>query len=180
MIMSQYRHPVTSDPRIYGSALSSFRATINPSANFDQYQYDLQCPHVIKTLSRREYIVPYTVPHNYQAPVTNLKPSRYVILAKIWYSQPCSCPGRYHLLDIATRCKCHVKGKFLAACRTTNHGITLSSANLLPSDQTLRVRLPRFPSSRNDSSPQERCVFVPHSGSPCTTPPVLFGVPGPD
>lgn len=153
--MSQYRHPVTSDSRIYGSALSSFRATINPSSKFDQYQYDLQFPHVIKTLSRREYIVPYTVPHNYRAPVTNLKPSRYVILEKIWYSQPCSCPGRYHLLDISTRCKCHVKGKFLAACGTTNHGITLSSANLLPPDQTLRVYVSPGFHPPSDSSSQE-------------------------
>lgn len=114
MIMCQYRRPVTSDTRIYGSALPSFRATISPSAEFDQYQHDLQCPHVVKASSRREYIVLFTVPHNYQASVTNLKLSRCVILEKIWHSLPSSRPGRHHLSGRATRRKCHVKGKFLA------------------------------------------------------------------
>jgi len=151
--MCQYRRLVTSDTNIYRSALPSFRATISPSAKFDQYQYDLQYPHGVKTFSRRKYIVPFTVPPNCQASVTNLKLSRCVILEKIWHSQPSSCPGRHHPSDRATRCECHVKGKFL-----TGQIVTAWRSRQRTFYRHLKHYMytsPRFPSSRNDSSPQE-------------------------
>ena len=178
--MCQYQCLVTSDTRITDQLYHHSEPRSARLQIFDQYQYDLQCPYVLKPFLRRECVILFMVPHNYQASATNLKPSRYVILAKIWHSRPFSSPGRHHPSGRATRCECHVKGKFLAGQIPT--AWCSRQRTFLPSDQTLRVYIsPSFQSPgmirplRNDAPP-----YTVLSESPCTAPPVLFGVPGPD